>query len=72
MENKPWNNPRTIAMKLPLHPLPKHIERWIPKFNLDDGLATEEHLHNFMVAINLNGVFEEDVVCRLFPYTFEG
>lgn len=25
-----------------------------------------------MLAINLNELFEKDVVCRLFPYTFEG
>jgi len=55
-----------------LHPLLKHLERWLPKFNPNDGLPVEEHLHSFMIAINLNGVTEEDCVCRVFPYTYEG
>lgn len=70
--NKPWNNPGAIQMTPPLHPLPKHSERWLPKFNPDDGLPAEEHLHDFMLTINLSGDTKEDVVCRLFPYTFEG
>lgn len=66
---QPWNNPGAVEMTTPLHPLPKHLERWLPMFNLDDQLPAEEHLHNYMMAINLNGVDEEDCVVRLFPYT---
>ena len=58
-------------MTPPLHPLPKDLEKWLPKYNPDDGLLVEEHLHNFMLEIKINGVSEEDVVCRLFPCTFE-
>ena len=47
-------------MLAPLHALPKNPERCIPKFNPDDGLPTEEHIHNFMLAVNLNGVVEEN------------
>jgi len=47
-------------------------EKWLPKYNLDDDLPTEEHLNNFMLVMNLNGVAHEDVVIKLFPYTFEG
>lgn len=71
MENKHWNNLGEVARNPHLHPLPKNLERWLPKFNLDDGLVVEEHLHNFMLAINLNWLLEENVVCRFFPYTFE-
>jgi len=72
MAQIPWNNPGVVQMIPPLHPLPIHPKRWLPKFNPDDGLTTEEHLPNFMLAINLNGVTEEDCVVRIFPYTFEG
>jgi len=72
MENSPWNNPGEVQMAPPLHPLPKHIEIWLPMFNPDDGLPAEEHLHNFMLAINLNGFIKENCVVRLFPYIFEG
>ena len=40
--------------------------------NPDNGLPVEENLHNFMLAKNINGVAHEDVVIRLFPYTFQG
>ena len=53
-------------MPTPLHALPKSLERWLPKFNPDDGLPTEEHIQNFMLDANLNGVVEEDCVLRLF------
>ena len=36
----PWNNPGAINMFAPLHALPKYPERWLPKFNPDDGLPT--------------------------------
>jgi len=72
MENRPWNNLGAVHMTPPLHLLPKHPKKWLPKFNHDDGLPAKEHLHNFMLAISLNGVIEKDCVVRLFRYTFEG
>ena len=56
-------------MSAPLHPLPKKTERWLPKFNPEDWLLTEEHLHNYMLAINPNEEVEEEVVVRLFLHT---
>jgi len=58
-------------MPAPLHPLPKHPEKWLPKFNPDYGLLVEEILHNYMLAINLNDVDEEDVVVRLFLHLLQ-
>ena len=58
-------------MPAPLHPLPTHLEKWMPKFNLDAGIQADEHINNFMLSVNLKGVTEEDVVVRLFPYTFQ-
>lgn len=59
-------------MEGPLHPLLAHTEKWLPKFNPDDGLPAEEHINNFMLSINLNEVVEEDILVRLFPYTLQG
>ena len=56
----------------PLHQLPAHPKKWLPKFNPDNGLLVEEHINNFMLSINLNEVVEEDAVVRLFPYTLQG
>jgi hypothetical protein len=52
--------------------LPKHSEKWLPKFNLDSKQIAEDHTKKFMLAIRFRSVEHEDVVCRLFPYTFEG
>ena len=35
-------------------------------------MLVEEHINNFMLSINLNGVVNEDAVVRLFPYTLQG
>lgn len=35
-------------------------------------MLAEEHINNFMLSINLNGVINEDAVVRLFPYTLQG
>ena len=54
------------------HRLPKNPEKWLPKYNLDDKIPMEVHMKNFMQSIRLRNVIHEDVVCILFPYTFEG
>ena len=59
-------------MLAPLHPLPAHPEKWLPKFNPDAGIQVDEHINNFMLSVNLNGVNNKYVVVRLFPYTFQG
>jgi len=56
-------------MPTPLSQLPAHLEKWLPKFNPDAGILVEEHIKNFKLSINLNGVTKEDVVVRLFLYT---
>ena len=35
-------------------------------------MLAEEHINNFMLSINLNGVTNEDVVVWLFPCTLQG
>ena len=55
----------------PLHQLPAHPEKWLPKFNPDNGLPVEEHINNF-ISINLNEVVEEYSLVILFPYTLQG
>jgi len=56
MAQRTWKNIGVVQMEGPLHLLPSHPEKWLPKFNPDDGLLTEEHINNFMLYINLNGV----------------
>jgi len=61
-----------VKIPTPLYALPKHLEIWLPKFNPNDGFPAEEHIHNYMLAINLNGISEEDCVVGLFPYALQG
>ena len=62
MAQMPWNNPGAISMPAPLSQLPAYPEKWLPKFNPEAGMLAEEHINNFMLAINLNGVIYEDAV----------
>jgi hypothetical protein len=69
---RPWLDQDAIAVPGPQHPLPKHPEKWLTKFDPDSKRTTEDHIMKFMLDIRLRNVEHEDVVCRLFPYTFEG
>jgi hypothetical protein len=69
---RPWLDQDSIAVPGAQHPLPKHLEKWLPKFDPDSEQIAEDHIKKFMLAIRLHNVEHEDVICRLFPYTFEG
>jgi hypothetical protein len=69
---RPWLDQDVVVVPGAQHPLPKHPEKWIPKFDPDSKQIVEDHMKKFMLAIRLRNVEHEDVVCRLLPYTFEG
>jgi hypothetical protein len=69
---RPWLDQDAVAVPGAQHPLPKHPEKWLPKFDPDSKQIAEDHIKKFMLAVRLRNVEHEDVVCRLFPYTFEG
>jgi hypothetical protein len=69
---RPWLDQDVVAIPGPQHPLPKHPEKWLPKFDPGSKKIIEDHIKKFMLAIRLHSVEHEYVVCRLFPYTFEG
>jgi hypothetical protein len=70
--SRPWLDQDVVAVPRPQHPLPKHLEKWLPKFDPYSKQSTEDHIQIFMLAIRLWSVENKDVVCKLFPYTFEG
>jgi len=48
MENQlaqPWTDPGVVLFANP-NALPANPEKWLPKYNLDDGLPAEENLNN--------------------------
>jgi hypothetical protein len=54
-----------------IHDLPKHLESMLPKFDLHKSFGLEDHIQNFYLVVKLMNVENEDVLCRLFPYTFK-
>ena len=70
--NMPWMDQDAVAVPGIQHPLPKHPEKLLPKFNPESNEPAEDHVKKFMLAVRLLDVEHEDVVCRIFPYTFEG
>ena len=54
------------------HPLPKHPEKILPKFDLENDVLPEDDIKHFILSLRLMNVDHEDVVCRLFPYTLVG
>ena len=70
--NKPaWRARTPLNLVAPLHDLPKHPERALPKFEPGKGISTEDQLQSYYLSLELLGVQNEDVVCRIFPHTFE-
>ena len=67
---RPWLDQDVVAILGAQHPLPNHLEKWLPKFDPDSKQIAEDHIKNFMLSIRLCNVEHEDVICRLFPYTF--
>jgi hypothetical protein len=60
-----------VAVPRPVHDMPKHHEKFLPKFDPDGKDFVEDHIKKFMLVVRLMNVQHEDVVCILFPYTFE-
>ena len=70
--NKPaWRTRTPLNLATPLHDLPKQPEKVLPRFDLGKGVSTEYHLQGFYLALNILNVEHEDVVYRIFQYTFE-
>ena len=70
--NRPWLDGEFVFVLGDQHRLPKNPEKWLLKYNLDEKIPMEYHIKTFMQTSILINVIHEDVVCILFPYTFEG
>ena len=68
--NRPWLASNVIAVPGIQHPLPKHPEKILPKFDHDKDVTPEDHIKKFMISLRLMDVQHEYVVFILFPYTF--
>jgi hypothetical protein len=70
--NRPWLAADAIAVPSAQNPLPKHPEKLLPKFDLDNDVSLEDYIKQFMLSLRLMDVEHEDVVCTLFLYTSVG
>ena len=68
--SRPWLVVDAIAVPSSQHPSPKHFEKLLCKFDLKSDVSPEDHIKQFMLSLRLMDVQHEDVVCRLFLYTF--
>ena len=61
----------SLAIHGRVHNLPRHLEKLLPKFDLETSGLPKDHIKKFILAIRLMNFQHEDVVCSIFPYTFE-
>jgi len=69
--NQPWLIPDVVAVPGAIHGMPKHLENFLPKFDLNKKAFFEDHVKKFILLVRLMNVEYEDVVYRSFPYIFE-
>jgi hypothetical protein len=69
--NQPWLAGDAVAIPGRAHNLPRHPKKLLPKYDPETSGLPEDHIKKFILTIRLMNVQHEDVVCRLFPYTFE-
>ena len=48
-----WKARTPLNLAVPLHDLPKHLERVLPKFDPGKGVSAEDHLKSFYLALNI-------------------
>jgi hypothetical protein len=69
--NQTWLAKDSLAILRRVHNLPRHPEKLLPKFDPETSGLPEDHVKKFILAIRPMNVEHEDVVCKIFPYTFE-
>ena len=70
--NIPWLSHDVVVTPIDVHPLPKHLDKFLSKFDLDRKEFIDDPTKELMLVLRLLNVEHEGVVCRSFPYTFEG
>jgi hypothetical protein len=70
--NQPWLVINALTIPGPQNPLPRHPEKLLPKFDLENDILPEDHINKVILAMNLINLQHEDVVCKLFFFTLQG
>ena len=67
-----WESNTALNLNGPLHELPRKVVAILPNFDGEGNITTLEHIIKYESILCLLNITYEDVVCRLFPFTFEG
>ena len=66
-----WRARTPLNLAAPLHALPQNDEKELPKFDPGKGISVDDHLQSSYLDLELLSMEHEDVICRMFPCTFE-
>ena len=67
-----WESNIALSLQGPLHDLPQKAVDLLPKFNGEGNALANEDIRKYESIIYLFNVVYKDIVCKLFPLTFEG
>jgi len=70
--NQPWLVPNMVVVSSDIHDVPKHPKDFLPKFDTERKESPKFQIKKFMLLIRILNVQYEDVVCKMFTYTFKG
>ena len=60
-----WMAQSPLALLGPLHDMPRHPEKHLPKFDPKKGTSAEDHISSFYLSLQIMRVQSDDVACRL-------
>nr|KUM46177.1 hypothetical protein ABT39_MTgene1983 [Picea glauca] len=67
-----WEDNTALCLQGSLHDPPRKAVDLLPKFNGEGKTIAFEHIINYESRLRLLNIVQEDLVCRLFPFTLEG
>lgn len=60
-----------LDIQVHLLDMPRHPDKHLPKYDLEKGTTTEDHMNKFYLALQMVKVQHDNVACRLFPHILE-
>jgi len=54
--NQPWLVHDVVVVPGEVHDMPKHLEKFLPKFDLDKKDSIEDHIKKIMLVVRLMNV----------------
>ena len=58
----PWLRGGEVVIPGVQHQFPKHLDKLLPKFNLDNKVPVKNHIDKFFLVVQTMNVKHEDVV----------